>query len=188
MREFIIAGLGNPDRKYSNTRHNIGFMVLDKLCEKFAFSDFDLWKGEAMISEGEIENIKIKLIKPYTYMNNSGIALKKIMGFYHWDKSNLLVVLDDVSLEFGKIRIRKKGSAGGHNGLKSILENFGSEDIMRFRIGIGSNKNSDLSKFVLSNFSTEEQRELVKVIDFSCEAIFSIIREGIDSAMNKYNV
>lgn len=172
---MIIIGLGNPGEKYSNTRHNVGFMVLDRLSNS--------WKKgpNYLYSDINISGEKAKLIKPMTYMNLSGEVFKYI------PHDDIIVVYDDLDLPLGKIRIRKNGSAGGHNGIKSIISFIG-QDFSRIRIGIGPKpENIDAADYVLSNFTKEEFEVLDKVINLCIEAIEYIVENGIDKAMNKYN-
>ncbi len=173
--KMIIIGLGNPGEKYENTRHNVGFMVLDKLSKS--------WKRgpNYLYSDINIFGEKVRLVKPTTYMNLSGEVFKYL------PHDDIIVVYDDLDLPLGRIRIRKNGSAGGHNGIKSIISFIG-QDFPRIRIGIGPKpQDIDAADYVLSNFSREEFEKLEKVIELTIEAIESIISEGIDKAMNKYN-
>lgn len=171
----MIIGLGNPGEKYENTRHNVGFMVLDKLSKS--------WKRgiNYLYSDINIFGEKVRLVKPTTYMNLSGEVFKYL------PHDDIIVVYDDLDLPLGRIRIRKNGSAGGHNGIKSIISFIG-QDFPRIRIGIGPKpQDVDAADYVLSNFSQEEFEKLEKVMELTIEAIKSIISEGIDKAMNKYN-
>ncbi|SHN54512.1 peptidyl-tRNA hydrolase [Fervidobacterium gondwanense DSM 13020] len=173
--KMIIIGLGNPGEKYENTRHNVGFMVLDKLSKS--------WKRgpNYLYSDINIFGEKVRLVKPTTYMNLSGEVFKYL------PHDDIIVVYDDLDLPLGRIRIRKNGSAGGHNGIKSIISFIG-QDFPRIRIGIGPKpQDVDAADYVLSNFSQEEFEKLEKVMELTIEAIKSIISEGIDKAMNKYN-
>ncbi|MGQ9856012.1 MAG: aminoacyl-tRNA hydrolase [Fervidobacterium sp.] len=172
---MIIIGLGNPGEKYENTRHNVGFMVLDKLSKS--------WKRgpNYLYSDINIFGEKVRLVKPTTYMNLSGEVFKYL------PHDDIIVVYDDLDLPLGRIRIRKNGSAGGHNGIKSIISYIG-QDFPRIRIGIGPKpQDIDAADYVLSNFSPEEFEKLEKVIEMTINAIESVISEGIDKAMNKYN-
>ncbi|MEJ5256784.1 MAG: aminoacyl-tRNA hydrolase [Fervidobacterium sp.] len=172
---MMIIGLGNPGEKYENTRHNVGFMVLDKLSKS--------WKRgiNYLYSDINIFGEKVRLVKPTTYMNLSGEVFKYL------PHDDIIVVYDDLDLPLGRIRIRKNGSAGGHNGIKSIISFIG-QDFPRIRIGIGPKpQDVDAADYVLSNFSQEEFEKLEKVMELTIEAIKSIISEGIDKAMNKYN-
>jgi len=172
---LIVIGLGNPGEKYSNTRHNVGFMVLDRLSNS--------WKNgpNYLYSDINISGEKIKLIKPMTYMNLSGEVFKYL------PHDDIIVVYDDLDLPLGKIRIRKNGSAGGHNGIKSIISFIG-QDFPRIRVGIGPKpENIDAADYVLSNFTKEEFEVLDKIINLCTEAIEYIVENGIDKAMNRYN-
>jgi len=190
MKTFIIAGLGNPGEKYKNTRHNIGFILIDYLAsELLSYNKFHIWKGQVEYISGEFGGNKIYLLKPLLYMNLSGVPLKGFLNFHNLDIKNLVICFDDVSIEFGKIKIRKKGSDGGHNGLKSVINVFGTENIKRIRIGIGPKKeNIDLADFVLSEFSAKEKENLPSIIEKCKNAIIEIVENDIDIAMNKFNL
>ncbi|MGO3752313.1 MAG: aminoacyl-tRNA hydrolase [Peptoniphilaceae bacterium] len=184
---YIIAGLGNPGRKYENTKHNVGFLAVDVLSKKLNIKVNKI-KFKALVGEGNYKGEKIYLIKPQTYMNNSGESIREIMNFYKLEASNLIVLVDDIDIEFATIKIKKKGSAGTHNGLKSIINHIDSKDFPRVKIGVGSNRpGEDLADFVLSGFSKSENKEIEETIDKAVESIIEIIENGIESAMNKYN-
>ena len=185
---FLIAGLGNPGMQYENTRHNIGFMAVDKFAEDIGFA-FNKNKYEALIGECRIGEKRILVIKPQTFMNNSGRAVTQIAAFYKIPSDKIIVVHDDISLDVGKIRMRRKGSHGGHNGMRDIIELLGRDDIMRIKMGVGAKPHPDydLANWVLGRFPKEQQENLEKGIDTACKAIKEIIMCGIDSAMNKYN-
>ena len=153
----IIVGLGNPTREYENTRHNIGFMAIDALAEKYNISVLDC-KHKALIGKGIINGNKVVLVKPLTYMNLSGEAVRAVIDYYKADaESELIVIYDDVSLDVGQLRIRKKGSAGGHNGIKNIIAHLGHDVFMRIKIGVGEKpKGYDLADYVLGHFSKDE--------------------------------
>ncbi len=185
---YLIAGLGNPEKKYEKTRHNIGFSVVSALCDKYSVS-MKATKHKAKCAECKIGAHKVIVAQPQTYMNLSGEAISAIASFYKIPLEKIIVVYDDISLPLGKIRIRPKGSAGGHNGIKSIISCLSSEVFGRIKIGVGSpsDPDYDLADFVLGKFSKEEQKSLCVTIDKTIEAIECIVKEDIDKAMNLYN-
>ncbi len=184
---YIIAGLGNPDRKYKNTRHNAGFMAVDALAETYGIR-VSTRKHRALTGKGLIAGEQVLLMKPQTYMNLSGESIRDAMDFYHLKPENLIVFCDDVNLDLGVLRIRKSGSAGGHNGLKNIILQLGSQDFQRVRIGVGKQpERMDLIDFVLSHFSEEELRVLQEAAGEAAEAASVMIQEGTDAAMNRFN-
>ncbi|WP_054251838.1 aminoacyl-tRNA hydrolase [Neofamilia massiliensis] len=184
----VIAGLGNPGKDYQRTRHNVGFMVIDKLIEKLSASPFKI-KHQALIAEASIKGEKVLLVKPQTYMNNSGDSLREILNFYKIPPEDLIVIYDDIDIGFSTIRIRKKGSAGSHNGMKSIIYQIQADTFPRIRIGVGEkHQGQDLANFVLSNFSSEEFKEIDSAVDYAALAAIAIVEDGLDRAMNKYNI
>lgn len=184
---YIIAGLGNPGTEYMGTRHNAGFSVIDELADKYNIS-VDMAKHKGLIGKGVIEGEKVILVKPMTYMNNSGECIREVMDYYKADIDDLIVVFDDISLVPGKLRLRAKGSAGGHNGIKSIIAHLGSDNFKRVKFGVGDKpKGWDLADWVLGKFPTELYDDLRNGNEKACEAIACIMTEGITSAMNKYN-
>lgn len=183
---YVIAGLGNPGKQYEKTRHNMGFLVIDSLAEKCGINVNKL-KHRALTGTGRIGGEKVLLVKPQTYMNLSGESLREIVNYYDVDVHNLIVIYDDLDLEIGSLRIRKKGSAGSHNGMKSVIYQLVSDDFPRIRIGIGSVDSRDWKDFVTGRISSEEENELRKTVDKAADAVISIIEEGIDKAMNKFN-
>lgn len=185
---YIIVGLGNPDRQYRNTRHNIGFDVIDVIAQKNHIT-VEERKHKALIGRGVVGGEKAVLVKPQTYMNLSGESVRQAIDFYKADeKSELIVISDDVSLDVGQIRIRKKGSAGGHNGLKNIILHLGHDEFQRVKMGVGEKPQGyDLADYVLGHF-TEEEREIME--ESACraaDAVEVMIRDGADAAMNLYN-
>ena len=185
---FIIAGLGNPTLQYEGTRHNVGFDVIDMLADRYNIS-VDGRKGRALIGKGMIGGQKVLLVKPQTYMNLSGESLRELVNYYKIDEEHeLLVIYDDISLDVGQIRIRKKGSAGGHNGIKNIIANLGTDRFMRVKVGVGEKpKNWDLADYVLSPF-TKDERPLVNLaIEHAAKAIEQMLNGDVDAAMNEYN-
>lgn len=182
----VVIGLGNPGKKYEKTRHNIGFIVVDSLRKKFNLTD-EREKFQALISEKNIDGEKVIFFKPQTFMNLSGNALIEIVNFYKLDpKKDIIVVYDDMSLDFGDIRIRKKGSSGGHNGIKSIISHIG-EEFIRIKCGIGAKK-EDAVEHVLGEFSQSEQKELVEFLEKLNECIIDILTvQNLERTMQKYN-
>ena len=184
---YIIAGLGNPGLQYMGTRHNAGFSVIDELADKHNIS-IDTAKHKGMIGKGVIDGQKVILVKPMTYMYNSGECIREVMDYYKVDIDDLIVIFDDISLVPGKLRIRAKGSAGGHNGIKSIIAHLGSDGFKRVKFGVGDKpKGWDLADWVLGKFPSEEFEALREGNKKACEAVECIMSEGIESAMNKYN-
>ena len=185
---FIIAGLGNPTLQYESTRHNAGFDVIDTLAGKYNIS-VDGRKNRALIGKGIIEGKKVILAKPQTYMNLSGESLGGLVDYYKVDEeSEFLVVYDDISLDVGQLRIRKKGSAGGHNGMKNIISHLGTEVFPRIKVGVGEKpKKYDLADYVLSRFSKEERAIMEEGYQKAVEAVEMILRGEMDEAMNKFN-
>jgi len=187
----IVVGLGNPGLKYEFTRHNIGFRIVDSLARDIEIEFKRVKSYYSLISRGMINNHKVILVKPQTFMNLSGRAVSKVVSYYQIPHQDLLIVYDDLNLELGQIRIRKKGSAGGHKGMESIMQYLNSEDIPRLRIGIGNpsvNFNFDCVSYVLSNFNNNDERDKIKkVIQLSTDAIKAITEGGFEKAMRKYN-
>ena len=185
---FIIAGLGNPKREYDNTRHNIGFELIDALAKKYNISVKNI-AHKALTGKGMIGSHKVILVKPLTFMNLSGESIRPLVDYYKIDAaSELIVVSDDISLPPGQIRVRKKGSAGGHNGLKNIIALLGSEEFCRIRIGVGEKPcGYDLADYVLGHFSKEEQPLMREGIEKATGAVELMVNGEIDRAMNEYN-
>ena len=185
---FIIAGLGNPTLQYEGTRHNVGFDVIDMLADRYNIS-VDGRKGRALIGKGMIGGQKVLLVKPQTYMNLSGESLRELVNYYKLDpESELIVVFDDISLEPGNIRIRKKGSAGGHNGIKNIIAMTGTQNFMRIKVGVGEKpKGWDLADYVLGHFSTEDRAKVEEAIGHAMDAAVLMMQGEVDKAMNDYN-
>lgn len=184
---YIIAGLGNPGKKYENTRHNIGFITLDLLAERNDIK-INKIKHKALVGEGRISGQKVLLVKPQTYMNLSGQSLREVMSYYKEDVSRLIVIYDDIDIPMGSVRIRKKGSAGTHNGMRSIVYDLQSDQFPRIRIGIGKERRSDLRDFVIGGFSKEEKEPLENAVRRATAAAECIVEKGIDKAMNEYNI
>ncbi len=184
---YLIAGLGNPGLKYVDTRHNVGFEMLDVLAGAAGIRVSKI-KFKSLIGEGKISGHSVILAKPQTFMNASGEAIRDIMQYYKIPPDRLIVIFDDVSLDTGRIRIRARGSAGGHNGMKNIIYHLGTEDFPRIRIGIGHpGKEEDLIDYVLDKFPKDEINTLIQTAKQIPEIVDSIISSGVESAMNKYN-
>lgn len=188
--DYLIAGLGNPGAKYAGTRHNVGFMCVEALARKHGIEGKGETKMQAIVGRGAIGKLKVLIAQPLTYMNRSGEAVARLQQYYKIPLDHILVVFDDSALPFGKIRFRSRGSAGSHNGMKSIIERLGSEDFPRLRIGIGepdSLHRGDLADFVLARFTPEEEAQLPKIMAVCLDAVEHWLEHGIESAMNRYN-
>lgn len=185
---FIIAGLGNPTKEYEHTRHNVGFDTIDIIAEKYHIGMGEK-KHKAIIGKGHIEGQKVILVKPQTFMNLSGESIREIVDYYKIDEeSELIVIYDDISLAPGKLRIRKKGSAGGHNGIKNIIAHLGTQNFYRIKVGVGEKpKGWDLADYVLGHFNGEEKKLMQEAFETAAEATAVILTEDIDAAMNRYN-
>ncbi len=183
---YIIAGLGNPGKQYENTKHNVGFLTIDVLAEKLGIRVSKI-KHKALTGEGFISGEKVILVKPQTYMNLSGESIREILSFYKADPERLVVIYDDIDLPMGSLRIRKKGSAGTHNGMKSIIYQIVSEDFPRVRIGIGGERKGDLADYVISGFRKEDRKTVEDSILRAADAVICTVEKGIDIAMGEYN-
>jgi PTH1 family peptidyl-tRNA hydrolase len=184
---YIIIGLGNPTREYQATRHNIGFDVITQIADDYNIS-LDTKKHKAICGKGMINGEKIVLAKPQTYMNLSGESVRELVDFYKVLPQEIIVIYDDISLEVGQLRLRKQGSAGGHNGIKSIIAHLGTQEFSRIKVGVGDKPEGwDLADYVLSRFAEAEQPIIRDAIKNSSEAVKTIITEGFDAAMNIYN-
>ena len=184
---YLIIGLGNPEEEYSKTRHNMGFNTINKLAQKYNI-EINKNKFQGLYENAIIEGQKVVLIKPQTYMNLSGNCVKEFVDFYKVESENVLVIYDDMDIESGTIKIRKKGSAGGHNGMKSIIQMLGTEEFPRIRIGIGRPKhNGDEINYVIGAIPEDEMPKLEEGTEKAKEAVMEILKNGIDSAMNKFN-
>lgn len=186
--EFIIVGLGNPGVAYENTRHNAGFMAVQALEKKFGIS-VNTHKFKALVGRGNIGGKSVLVMKPETFMNNSGEAVSEAMDFYKIPIENIIVIFDDISLDVGNMRIRRKGSAGGHNGIKSIIALCGGENFPRVKVGVGKKPHPDynLADWVLSKFSDEDMKKLAEVDEKTCEAVELMVQGKTSEAMNKFN-
>ena len=185
--DYIVVGLGNPGREYENTRHNVGFMVLDKIAEELDIR-FAKNKFRAELAFGDLFGKKVLFMKPSTYMNNSGVSVAEAMNFYKISAQKLIVIYDDISFDVGDIKIKKQGSANGHNGMKSVMAMVGEDGIVRIKVGV-SKKPQDwnLADWVLSKFKVEEISDLKQGVCLASDALSLIIKDGVDIAMNKFN-
>ena len=183
---YVIAGLGNPGRQYEKTRHNMGFMVADVFAAAHGI-DVRRIKHKALVGEGRIRGEKVLVFKPQTYMNLSGESLREVVNYYDVPMENLIVIYDDMDLETGALRIRKKGSSGSHNGMKSVIYQLQSDEFPRIRIGIGSPAEDDWKDFVTGQVTDKEAKILSETIKNAADALDCIITDGIDIAMNKFN-
>lgn len=186
--DLLLVGLGNPGIEYEMTRHNVGFRAMDAFCDKHD-TTCDKLKFKAYIGECKIGTKRVFLAKPQTYMNNSGESVAEIAKFYKIPADRILVMFDDISLEPGIIRIRRKGSAGGHNGLKDIIAHLGSDEFMRVKIGVGAKPHPDydLKDWVLGKFPAEQKENIETALKNTVKAVDELIANGVDSAMNKYS-
>ena len=183
---YVIAGLGNPGKQYEKTRHNMGFLVADEFAAAHGI-DVRRIKHKALIGEGRIAGEKVLVVKPQTYMNLSGESLREVMNYYDVPMENLIVIYDDMDLETGTLRIRKKGSAGSHNGMKSVIYQLQSDAFPRVRIGIGSASADDWKDYVTGQVTEQEAKILAETIREAAAALKCIITDGIDIAMNRFN-
>ncbi len=182
---WLIAGLGNPGKRYSRTRHNIGFWVVEAFIDKnhLVFKE----KADYRMCDGSVEDEKIVLMEPLTFMNRSGTAVKKVMDKFNIPAENLVVIHDDLDLETGKVKIRKKGSSGGHKGVESIIQNIGKNNFIRIKIGIGRDPYILAEDYVLARFRKEELPQIKEAVSRAVDSIYSVITEGADKAMNRFN-
>lgn len=184
---YYIVGLGNPGIQYENTRHNAGFITIDYLARKYSI-DVRKIKFKSLIGQGVISGQKVMLVKPQTYMNNSGEAIREIYKYFDFDHDKLIVIYDDIDIDFGSIRIRKKGSAGTHNGMKSIIYNLEFDDFPRIKVAVGKKPSyMDLANFVLSGFSKQEVKIIEDEVKLASDAIEMILEEGIEKTMSMFN-
>lgn len=183
----IIIGLGNPTMKYAGTRHNIGFDVITRLSDDYNIS-LDIKKHKGICGKGFIEGERVLLCMPQTYMNLSGECVREVMDFYRVTNEDIIVIYDDISLDVGQLRLRSKGSAGGHNGIKNIIAHLNTMEFDRVKVGVGDKpKNFDLADYVLSRFSDDENIIIRDTLKKASEAVKTIITDGMDTAMNLYN-
>lgn len=186
-RMYIIVGLGNPGSQYQASRHNIGWDVITRISDDYKIP-LNMKKHKAICGTGYIEGQKVILAQPITYMNLSGESVREMMDFYKVSNEDIIVIYDDITLDIGQLRIRKKGSAGGHNGIKSIIQHLGSDEFPRIKVGVGNKpKDWDLADYVLSRFKDEEQATVREALKDSSDACKWMITKSIDEAMNCYN-
>lgn len=184
---YLIAGLGNPTKEYDKTRHNVGFSVIDVLADKYRI-DVSEKKHKALCGRGAIEGQKVILVKPQTFMNLSGESIREVVDYYKIEAEDIIIIYDDISLEPGQLRIRLKGSAGGHNGIKNIIAHLGSQEFPRIKVGVGAKPpRMDLADYVLSRFSKEEQPIMEDAFKAAAEAAVMMMTEDAEKAMNHYN-
>ncbi len=185
---FVIVGLGNPGKKYENTRHNAGFIAIDALADKYGIR-IEEKKHKALCGTGVIEGVKVLLVKPQTFMNLSGESVRSVLDFYKLDpEEDMMVIYDDISLAPGNIRIRKKGSAGGHNGIKSLIAHAVTQNFMRIKVGVGEKPSGwDLADYVLGHFSDDDQSKLKDAMPDIIGAAVLMLQGDVDKAMNDYN-
>lgn len=185
---FIIVGLGNPTNEYAGTRHNVGFDVIDAIADKYNISVTER-KNRAFCGKGLVAGQKVILAKPQTYMNLSGESVRGLVDYYKIDEeTELLIIYDDISLDVGQLRIRKKGSAGGHNGIKNIIQHLGSDVFLRIKVGVGEKpKEYDLVDYVLGHFSKEEREIMADGYRNAVEAVEMILQNDVEGAMNSFN-
>jgi len=184
---YLIVGLGNPEEEYSKTRHNMGFNVINKIANKYGI-EVNKKKFDGLCGDGIIDAEKVILLKPQTYMNLSGKSIIQVINFYKIPLENVIIIYDDVDVEPGLIRIRKKGSSGSHNGMKSVIQELNSEEFTRIRVGIGKPKyNNDMINYVIGSISEEDKSKLEEGVNKAQEATIEILKNGIDIAMNKFN-
>lgn len=185
---ILVVGLGNPGNQYENTRHNVGFLTVDILAKKLNISVKKL-KFKSLYGETRLNTEKLILIKPQTFMNNSGASVREWVNFYKVPLENLIVIQDDIDIPFATLRLRQKGSAGTHNGMKSIIYQIQKDNFPRVKIGVGQkNGQMDLADFVLSGFVKEEQKTIEEAILLAADAVLDIVKNGIEHAMNRYNM
>lgn len=184
---FLIVGLGNPGTEYAATRHNIGFDMVTYLSDKYGIA-LRSKEGKAIVGKGVIEGQKVMLVQPQTYMNLSGESVRALMDYYKLTTDEIVIIYDDISMPVGQVRIRPKGSAGGHNGIKSIIAHLGTQEFPRIKIGVGAKpENGDLVKHVLGGFSKEDDAKIRDVFALAEEGLLAILQEDVKTAMNAVN-
>jgi peptidyl-tRNA hydrolase, PTH1 family len=183
---LLVVGLGNPGDKYRGTRHNIGFMVAERLKERLGCDQAQA-KFSGLISDCRHEGRKVSILRPQTYMNKSGKSVSQAVNWFKLELDQVIVVYDDLDLPFGEVRLRRKGSPAGHNGLSSIIQQLGSQDVQRLRVGIGRPSHGDTVSYVLNRFGKEEEADLPAVVDHAADAVMAWIEEDLDSAMGRFN-
>lgn len=186
MDKYLIVGLGNPGDKYKNTKHNVGFLVIDKILEDLNLS-LDNNKFDGLFTKTKIEDKEVFICKPQTYMNNSGFFVMNMVNFFKIPTDNILVIYDDIDTQVGKIRIRAKGSSGGQNGIKNIIQLLKTENIKRVRVGIGSPNGIDLANYVLSNFNNDQKESVNKAIINAKDASLFFLNNDFEKVISKFN-
>ena len=184
---YLIVGLGNPGREYAGTRHNIGFGVITRISEKYNIA-LNHKEHKAICGKGMIGGEKVILAKPQTYMNLSGESVGSLADYYKIDAENIIVAFDDIDLEVGQLRVRRKGSAGGHNGIKNIIQHLGTNEFPRVKVGVGAKpEGGDLVRHVLGRFSKKDEAVMRDVLDLAVDAVELMVTDGVDAAMNRFN-
>ena len=185
---YIVVGLGNPEKKYFGTRHNAGFHAIDYISQQYNINVTKL-KCKSLIGDGKIDGERVILVEPQTYMNLSGEAILELVKWYKVEKSDIIIVYDDIALPLGKIRVREKGSDGGHNGIKSVIYSLKTDEFPRIKIGIGSPENSDyeIIDYVLGKFAKDEQKIVFEAIKTVSDIVTDIVKNGVPFTMNRYN-
>lgn len=183
----LIVGLGNPGRDYAGTRHNIGFGVIARISDQYNIP-LSSKEHKAVCGKGFIGGEKVIIAQPQTYMNLSGESVRSIADYYKIEPEDIIIAFDDIDLEVGQLRVRRKGSAGGHNGIKSIIQHLGTNEFPRVKVGVGAKpEGGDLVRHVLGRFSREDEKAMGEVLDLAVKAVEMIVTEGVDAAMNRYN-
>lgn len=182
----VVLGIGNPGPRYQETRHNVGFKTVDALAKR---ADVRNWRSNfhGIVAEARFAQEDVLLVKPLTYVNQSGLCAREILHYYRLEAESLMVITDDVSLPVGRVRIRQSGSSGSHRGLQSIIDSIKTVDFPRLRIGVGGNGEEDLASYVLSQFPSEQREILLAVVETAADAVIYWIQEGIEACMNRYN-
>ena len=183
----LIAGLGNPGSQYRETRHNVGFLVLDEIGREYSLAT-DKKKFNTLYGRGSVENSELVLVKPMAYMNNSGPPLRRLADYFRISGEEILVIHDDIDLAFGRLKIKEKGGHGGHNGVRSLMDAFGGGDFARLRVGVGrSESRADVTDHVLGKYNTEELKYLNRIVSRARDAVATILTKGVMVAMNRFN-
>lgn len=182
---WLIIGLGNPGTRYSKTRHNIGFMVADKLAERYSigFRTRELY----MTGKGFVEGVDVVLAEPLTFMNRSGGAVRDLMKRHNLSADKLIVIHDDIDMETGRLKIREKGSSGGHRGVEDIIAALGTREFVRVKVGVGRDKDIPIEDYVLTRFRKDELPVISEAVERAAEAVSTIVREGVEKTMNRFN-
>ena len=188
QESWLIVGLGNPGREYEKTRHNVGFRAIDLLAQKLGCK-IDKLKFQGLYCQTAYNGKKLYLLKPQTFMNLSGRSVLQLSAFFHIPPQRIIVIFDDISLEPGRLRVRADGSAGGHNGIKSIIQELGSQDFPRVKVGVGAKPHPDfdLADWVLSTFSSAEEKSLASALERSADAALTVMEKGVQEAANRFN-